>query len=86
MQRVYSIKQFCKFYKIASSSFYLEIKQGRLRSFKSGYRTYITRGEAERWNRIRKLNRKARKSGQAFKTRKSFALVGYVKLFFRKRK
>ena len=47
--QVYDIASFCKAYSISRSFAYLEIKAGRLKSFKAGRKTLISREAAEAW-------------------------------------
>ena len=47
--QVYDIKSFCRAYGISRSFAYLEIKAGRLRPFKAGRKTLISREAAETW-------------------------------------
>lgn len=49
--QAYDIKSFCKAYSVSRSFVYLEIKAGRLKPFKAGRRTLISRQAAERWQR-----------------------------------
>ena len=51
--QAYDIKSFCKAYSISRSYVYLEIKAGRLKIFKAGTRTLISRDAAENWRRAR---------------------------------
>jgi len=47
--QAYAIKSFCRAYGISRSFAYLEIKAGRLKLFKAGRRTLISREAAEDW-------------------------------------
>ncbi len=47
--QVYDIPAFCRAYSISRSFAYLEIKAGRLRPFKAGRKTLISREAAESW-------------------------------------
>jgi len=49
--QVYDLATFCKAYSISRSFAYLEIKAGRLRPFKAGRKTLISREAAEAWRR-----------------------------------
>lgn len=49
--QVYDIKTFCKAHGISRSFAYLEIRSGRLKPFKAGRRTLISREAAEAWRR-----------------------------------
>ena len=49
--QAYDIKSFCRAYGISRSFAYLEIKAGRLKTFKAGRRTLISREAAEAWRR-----------------------------------
>ena len=49
--QVYDLASFCKAYSISRSFAYLEIKAGRLKSFKAGRKTLISREAAEAWRR-----------------------------------
>ncbi len=51
--QAYDIKSFCKAYNISRSYVYLEIKARRLKIFKAGSRTLISREAAENWRRAR---------------------------------
>ena len=50
-QQAYDIKSFCEAHSISRSFAYLEIKAGRLKPFKAGRRTLISREAAEEWRR-----------------------------------
>ena len=50
-RQAYSIRDFCKAYGISRSYAYLEIQAGRLKIFKAGRRTLISREAAEAWQR-----------------------------------
>ena len=50
--QVYDIASFCKAYSISRSFAYLEIKAGRLKPFKAGRKTLISREAAEAWRRL----------------------------------
>lgn len=47
--QAYDIRSFCRAYSISRSFAYLEIKAGRLKIFKAGRRTLISRAAAENW-------------------------------------
>jgi len=47
--QAYNLKSFCKAHGISRSFAYLEIKAGRLKLFKAGRRTLISREAAEDW-------------------------------------
>jgi hypothetical protein len=49
--QVYDIPSFCRAYSISRSFAYLEIKSGRLKPFKAGRRTLISREAADSWRR-----------------------------------
>jgi len=49
--QAYDIPSFCRAYGISRSYVYLEIKVGRLKPFKAGRRTLISRDAAEAWVR-----------------------------------
>ncbi|MDE2133817.1 MAG: helix-turn-helix domain-containing protein [Alphaproteobacteria bacterium] len=49
--QAYDIATFCRVYSISRSFAYLEIKAGRLRPFKAGRKTLISREAAEAWRR-----------------------------------
>lgn len=49
--RAYDLASFCKAYSISRSYAYLEIKAGRLKPFKAGRKTLISREAAEAWRR-----------------------------------
>ncbi len=49
--QAYDIPSFCKAYSVSRSFVYLEFKSGRLKFFKAGRRTLISRESAERWLR-----------------------------------
>lgn len=49
--QVYDLASFCKAYSISRSFAYLEIKAGRLKPFKAGRKTLISRQSAETWRR-----------------------------------
>ena len=49
--QVYDLASFCKDYSISRSFAYLEIKAGRLKPFKAGRKTLISREAAEAWRR-----------------------------------
>jgi hypothetical protein len=49
--QAYGIKSFCMAYGISRSFAYLEIRAGRLKPFKAGRRTLISREAAEAWRR-----------------------------------
>jgi hypothetical protein len=49
--QAYDIRSFCRAYGISRSFAYLEKKAGRLRSFKAGRKTLISREAAEAWRR-----------------------------------
>ena len=46
---VYRVNDFCKLFAISRTSFYREIKANRLPVMKRGYRTYVSRVDAEAW-------------------------------------
>jgi hypothetical protein len=46
---VYHVGTFCQRYGLARTTFYKEVRAGRLRPQKLGRRTFIPRAEAERW-------------------------------------
>ncbi|MCH8862654.1 MAG: hypothetical protein IID51_09100 [Proteobacteria bacterium] len=50
--QAYDIKSFCRAYSVSRSYVYLEFKSGRLKFFKAGRRTLISRESAERWQRL----------------------------------
>lgn len=50
--QAYDIPSFCKAYSVSRSYVYLEFKSGRLKFFKAGRRTLISRESAERWQRL----------------------------------
>lgn len=50
--QAYDIPSFCKAYSVSRSFVYLEFKSGRLKFFKAGRRTLISRKAAERWQRL----------------------------------
>jgi hypothetical protein len=45
----YFLLEFCQKFAISKSSFYREVRTGRLRIYKRGKRTMIEKSEAERW-------------------------------------
>jgi len=47
--QAYDIPAFCRAYSISRSFAYLEIRSGRLKPFKAGRRTLISREAAESW-------------------------------------
>jgi hypothetical protein len=47
--QAYDIPSFCRAYSISRSFAYLEIKSGRLKPFKAGRRTLISREAADNW-------------------------------------
>ena len=47
--QAYDIPSFCRAYSISRSFAYLEIKSGRLKPFKAGRRTLISRQAADDW-------------------------------------
>jgi len=47
--QAYDIKSFCRAYNISRSFAYLEIQAGRLKRFKAGRKTLISREAAEAW-------------------------------------
>jgi hypothetical protein len=47
--QVYDIRAFCASHHVSRSYAYLEIKAGRLKRFKLGRRTLISREAAEAW-------------------------------------
>jgi len=47
--QVYDLASFCRAYSISRSFAYLEIKAGRLKPFKAGRKTLISREAAEDW-------------------------------------
>jgi hypothetical protein len=49
--QAYSLKSFCKAHCISRSFAYLEIKAGRLKPFKAGRKTLISREAADGWRR-----------------------------------
>ena len=49
--QAYDIRSFCKAYSVSRSFAYLEMKRGRLRPFKAGRRTLISRAAAQAWQR-----------------------------------
>ena len=49
--QVYDIRSFCRAYSVSRSYVYVEIKAGRLKPFKAGRRTLISRKSAECWQR-----------------------------------
>jgi len=49
--QAYDIRSFCRAYSISRSYVYLEIKAGRLKPFKAGRRTLISREAAIAWRR-----------------------------------
>jgi hypothetical protein len=49
--QAYDIRSFCAAHNISRSFAYVEISQGRLKSFKAGRRTLISREAAEAWRR-----------------------------------
>jgi hypothetical protein len=49
--QAYDIKSFCRAYGISRSFAYLEMRAGRLKPFKAGRRTLISRQAAEAWLR-----------------------------------
>jgi hypothetical protein len=49
--QAYDIKSFCRAHGISRSFAYLEIQAGRLKRFKAGRRTLISREAAEAWRR-----------------------------------
>lgn len=48
-QEIYRVNDFCVRYAISRSGFYREIRANRLRVMKRGYRTYVSRTDAEAW-------------------------------------
>jgi excisionase family DNA binding protein len=44
-----SVSDFCRSYAIGRTTFYEEVKAGRLRVLKAGKRTLIASSDAERW-------------------------------------
>ncbi|MGD8327677.1 MAG: hypothetical protein PVF65_12250 [Sphingomonadales bacterium] len=50
--QAYDIRSFCRAYNISRSYTYLKIKAGRLKIFKAGRRTLISREAAENWRRL----------------------------------
>jgi len=50
--QAYDVRSFCKAYSVSRSFAYLEIKAGRLKTFKAGRRTLISRQAAEGWRLI----------------------------------
>ena len=48
-KQAYDIRAFCAAHCVSRSFAYLEIKAGRLRPFKAGRRTLISREAAETW-------------------------------------
>ena len=49
--QAYDIRSFCAAHCVSRSYAYLEIKAGRLRRFKVGRKTLISREAADRWRR-----------------------------------
>ena len=49
--QTYDIRTFCAAHSVSRSFAYLEIKAGRLKRFKLGKRTLISREAAETWRR-----------------------------------
>ncbi len=49
--QAYDIPCFCRAYSISRSFAYLEIRSGRLKPFKAGRRTLISREAADNWRR-----------------------------------
>jgi excisionase family DNA binding protein len=49
--QAYDIRSFCTAHHISRSYVYLEIKAGRLKRFKVGRKTLISREAAEMWRR-----------------------------------
>jgi Helix-turn-helix domain len=47
--QAYDVATFCRVYSISRSFAYLEIKAGRLKPFKAGRKTLISREAAEAW-------------------------------------
>jgi hypothetical protein len=47
--QAYDVRSFCQAHSISRSFAYLEIKAGRLKRFKAGRRTLISREAAEAW-------------------------------------
>lgn len=45
----FSVRKFCQMHAIGRTTFYEEVKYGRLRVRKLGKRTLVLREEAERW-------------------------------------
>ena len=60
--QAYDIRSFCKAYGISRSFAYLEIQAGRLKRFKAGRRTLISREAAEAWRRS--LEQEAQRMGE----------------------
>lgn len=44
-----TVADFCSHYSICRTTFYAEVKAGRLRVLKAGKRTLIAASEAQRW-------------------------------------
>lgn len=48
-RRAFDISEFCHRYRIGRSSFYKEVKSGRLRAVRVGRRVIVTADDAEAW-------------------------------------
>jgi excisionase family DNA binding protein len=49
MDRVFTVQEFCKEYKIGRSKAYLEMDAGHLKAVKIGKKTLIRADDAEKW-------------------------------------
>jgi excisionase family DNA binding protein len=63
-KRAYTVEEFCKAYNIGRTSFYGEVKDGRIQPRKLGKKTLVLREEAERW--LRELPRATQRHDAPF--------------------
>jgi len=74
----YSVSEFCNAYAISRSTFYQQMKLGRIKARKCGRRTLVSQAAAEHW--LKRLPRCRRESLT------SFGFQGKLKLFIRSSK
>jgi excisionase family DNA binding protein len=48
-RQAFTVREFCARYGICKSTFYVEVKHGRIKARKLGGKTIILRKDAERW-------------------------------------
>jgi len=85
---VYCIHEFCRKYKIANSTFYQEVRLGRLHTIRYRAKQFVTDQEAERWNSQRKKRRSsevvAEEKKQPDVIRRTYLVSGFFKRFLGK--